>query len=158
MKNFGFDRQKNIVTDGLNFKLPEFSAIFGTVGLKYLDTYVSNRRKYVEAYKDRLKDIEFIQFQNTSHCKSSYQGLTIKVDNMHRDKLFNYLMNNGIECKKYFDVPLHKTSIYESEQKLLNTELLSSQVLSLPLYSIMDYKTVDIVTNKIMEYYHESRR
>lgn len=77
---------------------------------------------------------------------------------MHRDKLFNYLMNNGIECKKYFDVPLHKTSIYESEQKLLNTELLSSQVLSLPLYSIMDYKTVDIVTNKIMEYYHESRR
>lgn len=22
MKNFGFDRQKNIVTDGLNFKLP----------------------------------------------------------------------------------------------------------------------------------------
>lgn len=160
MKNFGYDKQKTIVTDGLNFKMPEFSAIFGIVGLKYLDTYISNRRKYVKMYQDKLEDIKYIKFQDTDHCKSSYQGITVRVDSIHRDKLFSHLINSGIECKKYFDMPLHKTSVYMSRKEFLpNTEKLSSQILSLPLYSIMDETLIDCVTDKIRDYMtHKTRQ
>lgn len=162
MKNFGFDDQKNIISDGLNFKLSEFHAVLGIIGLKHLGTYVSNRRKYVKIYQEGLKDIEHIKFQKTNNCESSYQGLTIRVDNLHRDKLFDYLTINEIECKKYFDVPLHKTSVYRAEgmldkESLINTEKLSSQVLSLPLYSVMDDTLIYHITNKIKEYFYESR-
>lgn len=149
-----YARDKELI--GLSARMTEWQAAIGLAALKHLDGYIEKRIKLVNTYKEALSDISSIKFQVVrSGDFSVYQSLAVLIEDdfgVSRDGLIGILKDNNIQSKAYFDPPIHRKVMYKnlsSDSLLSNTEYVSKRVICLPLFSHMDVKDVEIVTDII---------
>ena len=57
LKNFGIHSEEVIAEVGANAKMNEFSAAMGLCNLKHINTDINIRKKLVDYYRERLKDL-----------------------------------------------------------------------------------------------------
>jgi dTDP-4-amino-4,6-dideoxygalactose transaminase len=55
LKNFGFADEVTVVAPGINAKMNELQAAYGLLQLKYVDGYISKRRKIAESYRSTFE-------------------------------------------------------------------------------------------------------
>ena len=127
-------------TIGCNSRLDTIHAAVLSVKLKYLDQYLAARRKAAEYYYQNLKDTEWLQLPHRTHyARHSFNQFTLTVKNGKRDKLQEYLKNNGIPSIIYYPLPLYKQPAFQQYSPegftLENTEMLCSSVLSVPMHT-----------------------
>lgn len=163
LKNFGIADEVTVVAPGINAKMNEIQAAYGLLQLKYVDEHINKRKLITETYREGLKLISGIQFQNDiENIKHGYSYFPILVDTilfgMSRDQLFEKLKDFNIYGRRYFYPLISEFSTYRglSSANPINLSVatrVSSQVLCLPIYSELSLTTVSEICYIIKSLY-----
>jgi dTDP-4-amino-4,6-dideoxygalactose transaminase len=145
---------------GLNARMSEFHAALALESFHMLELNVGRRNAIAERYVRGLGELPGITFQAVREGNlSTYKDFTILVDEdgfgLSRDALSWHLADEGIDSRKYYFPPVHRTTAYwerwgkRYDERLPVTNRLSRQVLSLPIWSHMETDLVDRVVESV---------
>jgi len=142
---------------GVNSRLDSVQAAILDVKLKYLDDYIKARQTaanyYDAAFKNHPNIIIPARIEKSSHVFHQY---TIKVKNIDRDGLKEFLNKNNIPAMIYYPYPLHLQKAYKylgyKENDFPVTEGLSKTVLSLPMHTELSEEQLKYITEKVLKY------
>jgi dTDP-4-amino-4,6-dideoxygalactose transaminase len=147
-------------TIGINSRLDTIQAAILLVKFKYLEKWTAERQKKAEWYQGLFQDLS-----------SSVKGLklpTVQYQNRHifhqyvvrvpeRDRLKQFLTEEGIGTDIYYPVPLHLQECYSflkyRRGDLPNSEKASEEVLALPIYPELTEDQQGVVVNRIKTFY-----
>lgn len=143
---------------GCNSRLDSLQAAVLNVKLKYLDEYISCRRKAAAFYSDSFKNIPELQIpfqaQNTLHVFHQY---TLLVKNGKRDALHDHLAAKNIPSMIYYPVPAHQQKMFDGVSDipahLPVTDEIKNEVLSLPMHTELDEEQLKCITSAILEFF-----
>lgn len=171
LANYGSNRKYVNIYQGLNSRLDEIQAAVLDVKLKYIDADNTRRRKIAEYYCDNIKNSSIIlPTQNppqwtASELKVYHSGQTqnSELENVwhlfvirtgNREKLQNYLAENGIQTLIHYPIPPHKQEAYKewNNQSYPITEKIHNEVLSLPISPVMGDDEVNRVVEILNRY------
>jgi len=146
---FGAHGKRSAVIPGYNWRLSNIQCAIGIEQLKTLDA--RNQKRIKNAYKlyDTLPLTGLVQFVGEG-CV--YQIFGILLEN--RDKVYEHMINAGVECKKYFDPPCHAQTYYHENYvwpDFPNTDEISSKILCLPMYPSLTDEDIKYMVSKLSE-------
>jgi UDP-2-acetamido-2-deoxy-ribo-hexuluronate aminotransferase len=145
---------------GVNSRLDSLQAAILRVKLKHLDEFNLARQKAANIFDNALRDINNITIpfrnRNSTHIFHQY---TIKLNNINRTKLRDYLQSKGIPTMIYYPVPMHMQNAYRHlgyrEKDFPVTEDLCKRVLSLPMHTELTEEQINYIARNIKEFvYH----
>lgn len=151
---------------GGNFRLDAIQAAVLNVKLKYLDQWSQKRRENADFFDRRFKETglihnghiktpEPVYINNGSKNYHIYNQYTIQAK--ERNKLREFLKENGIGAEIYYPLPLHLQECFENlgykENDLPVSEEASKTVLSIPVYPELKNGQKEYIVQKISEYY-----
>ncbi|MBN2246366.1 MAG: DegT/DnrJ/EryC1/StrS family aminotransferase, partial [Candidatus Aminicenantes bacterium] len=126
---------------GINSRLDTLQAAILLVKFKYLEKWTTERQKKAERYQLLFQDLlssvkgfklPSIQYQN----RHIFHQYVIRVS--ERDRLRQFLLEQGVGTDIYYPVPLHLQECYSFLKyrpgDLPNSEKASKEVLALPIY------------------------
>lgn len=147
-RNYGFVGDYNTKLLGLNGKISEFHAAIAHLAMRDIDKVIEKRQRIAARYRDGLKGNIKLYMQDVNpENLSSYKDFSIAVDN--RDKVYDYLTEQGIQTKKYF-FPNHMSEYYKlGQEQLHKTEGLYSRILCIPIFNDITDDQVDYVIEKV---------
>lgn len=156
LRNYGSQKKYYNDVIGFNMRLDECQAGFLSVKLKYLKEWTEQRQEISGWYNDSLKDIDDLILpsvaKNATHVYHIYL-----VRTKHRDKLQNYLADNGIGTLIHYPVPPHLQKAYEhlgfKKGNFPIAEEIADTCLSLPIWPGMQKSEVDYIAGKIVNFY-----
>lgn len=147
---FGHDDNKNIVEDGFNGKMTEVHAALGLANLRYYDDILSDRKEKYQRYKDGLKDIETITFQDIQNGQTNYSYFPVIFENENiLEKNIELLAEEKIFPRRYFypSLNLHKNETTSVAMPV--SEDISKKILCLPLFWKLDNGIIDMIVDSI---------
>jgi len=151
-KNFGIISENDTAFVGTNAKMSELHALVGLDSFSEIDNNIKKKNIIIDSYKILLKDVKGISFQkieDNSTCAYFYFSIIIdeKKYGINRDKLAEILLNNGIQARKYFYLPIHKQSAYKQYNSLIlpNSEKISSNILCLPTHTQLTSEDISYI-------------
>ena len=163
--NHGMYRRYYHDVVGVNSRLDSIQAAILNTKLQYLDQYNKERQnaaiKYNEAFKNEANIITPVANKACQGICSScdchvFHQYTLKVKNINRDDLVQFLNDNNIPCGVYYPVPLHKQKAYEdkryNEDDFKVTNQLIKEVISLPMHTELDDEQINYITSKIITF------
>ena len=149
---------------GYNWRMSTITAALGLSQLKKLDHIIKLRQENAKFISDKLsKYKEIITPKANDESNHIFQMYTILLPNQHiRDKLHKFLLEKKIFSKVYFN-PIHKTKFYKEKypninERLKQTNSLSSQVLTLPLYPNMTNEEKRYLVESVAEFFEINRK
>jgi len=155
--NHGMYRRYYHDVVGVNSRLDSLQAAVLNVKLPKLDSYCAARLKAAKFYNEAFKNYNQIETpvisDFTSHVFHQY---TLKIHDVNRNDLHQFLLDAGIPCAIYYPVPLHAQKAYadtrynESDFKVTNQ--LAEQVLSLPMHTEFEEEQLIFITRKVIEF------
>jgi dTDP-4-amino-4,6-dideoxygalactose transaminase len=140
---------------GVNSRLDSVQAAVLRTKLKNLEEYNSARRLAASKYDAAFESIENIitPVRNGHHVFHQY---TLKVKNVDRDALAQFLNDNTIPCGVYYPIPLHSQKAYAdtryNEADFPVTNQLIKEVISLPMHTELDDEQITFITSKVIEF------
>jgi len=152
---------------GLNARMSEFHAALAIESFRMLEQNVTRRNEIANKYVEGLSRVRGITFQVIKQGnRSTFKDFTILVDEakfgLDRDVLSWHLARRGIDSRKYFYPPVHRTNAYwgrwgqKYDELLPVTNRLSRQSLSLPIWSHMELGLIDRIVEAISHAHSES--
>ena len=163
LKNFGFADEVTVVAPGINAKMNEVQAAMGLLQLKYVNSNLQQRKRISNFYKNELKNIDGIRFQEgIESVNYNYAYFPIFVDKekygIERDELYNIFRANNIYVRRYFyplisQFPTYRDLPSARAENLPIAEKITEEVLCLPIYPGLQMvdalKIIEIIlTNK----------
>ena len=165
--NYGSEKKYINEYQGLNSRMDEMQAAFLSIKLKYLDAENQRRNEIAQYFLNNINQPDIIlpkinptpNTQNLSRAKP--RGPTLShvwhlfvIRHPHRNKLQQYLSNNGIQTLIHYPIPPHKQLAYKEWNDLSFpiTEKIHDEVLSLPISPVMTIHEQEIITKVISEY------
>jgi dTDP-4-amino-4,6-dideoxygalactose transaminase len=150
---------------GINSRLDTMQAAILLVKFKYLEKWTTERQKRAERYQLLFRDLvpsvkslrlPTIQYQN----RHIFHQYVIRVP--ERDRLKQYLSEEGIGTDIYYPVPLHLQECYSflkyRRGDLPNSEKASEEVLALPIYPELTEDQQTAVVDRIKTFYRQRTR
>lgn len=143
LRNYGSHQKYYNLYKGFNSRLDELQAAFLNVKLKYLDSENQRRREIAEYYCSNIKNTKIVlplnnliqnsEFKIQNYLEHVWHLFVIRTDN--RDKLQQYLTDNGVQTVIHYPVPPHKQHAYKEWNNLSFpvSEKIHNEVLSIPL-------------------------
>lgn len=137
---------------GLNSRLDEIQAVVLNVKLQYLDDENQCRRQTAEYYCSNIINPE-ITLPLLPTDKNSHVWHLFVIRNKEREKLQQYLTDNGIQTLIHYPIPPHRQEAYKEYNNLSLpiAEQIHKEVLSLPISPVLtddEVKTIVAVINK----------
>ncbi len=137
---------------GYNFRMSDVHAAIGVEQMRRIGGIIAKRQEVLYQYEKRLNDVVKLQSRTVFIDDFSPFVFTVQVDN--RDKVMQYLLENGVECKPYFpaitDMPYMKDLGYKTSDYPICQEV-SSRTLALPFYTDMAVNEVETVCKALIE-------
>jgi dTDP-4-amino-4,6-dideoxygalactose transaminase len=159
LTNFGMNADGAVHGRGLNAKMSEFHAAIACRVLERYDEILEDRRATAAAYRARLEPQGF-RFQPNGEL-SPYQFVPCTVpDRIARDDLIAAAAAAGIECRKYFSMPLHREARYAQCERtggLGATQRLADRILSLPMSDDMAERDIDRICTALTAFVERTR-
>ena len=125
---------------GMNSRLDNLQAAVLRIKLKYLDKWLETRRGIAEFYKERLKSLPVTCPHVPSYNLHTYHQYTLRIK-PDQEKLMKHLLDNGIEARTYYPIPLHLQECYRSLSykagDIRESEGAAKEVLSIPAFPEM---------------------
>lgn len=149
LANYGSDEKYINKYQGLNSRLDEMQAAVLDVKLKYIDSENDRRRAIAEQYNAGITNQKIILPELPTESKEHVWHLfVIRTDK--REKLQQYLLENGIQTLIHYPIPPHKQKAYKYYNHLSFpiTERIHEEVLSLPISPVMNDEEIE----KIIEF------
>lgn len=141
---------------GYNYRLSEIHAALGIVQMERLDEILDKRQTVAQMYNEKLKDVKgvTIPYIHPDVTRMSWFVYVIQVDKeVDRNKVMDYLKENGIGCRPYF-TPIH-VQPYMKELFGLKAEDfpitadIGRRSIALPFYNKLTEKEVNYVAEKL---------
>ncbi len=159
-RNYGNTGDYNPSFVGLSARMSEFHAALAIESFSMLELNVPRRNAIADRYMDALSILPGVTSQTIREGnRSTFKDFTILIEEekfgLSRDALSWHLSNEGIDSRKYFYPPVHRTTAYweswgkKYDEQLPVTNRLSKQALSLPIWSHMEMSIVDRVVESI---------
>ena len=143
---------------GVNSRLDSIQAAILSVKLKELDNYIKARQIAADFYDKAFENIEQLEtparYSQSNHVFHQY---TLKLKNVNRAKLIEYLNSKEIPAMIYYPVPLHLQKAYVEFGNYKKgdfpiTEELCDQVFSLPMHTELDEEQLKYITTAVVEF------
>lgn len=153
LANYGSNQKYVNIYQGLNSRLDEIQASVLDVKLKYIDKENNRRREIAEKYISEINN-ENIILPLVPENGSEHVWHLFVIRTQSREKLQNYLSENGIQTLIHYPIPPHKQEAYRqyNDQNFKITEQIHNEVLSLPISPVMSNDEVETVYNILNEY------
>ncbi len=141
---------------GCNSRLDNLQAGILRVKLRELDNYICARQKAAMSYDFAFSGYEKIiipfRSNNSSHVFHQY---TLKLKDVNRDELHNYLATKGIPSMIYYPIPAHKQKMFghfNLNCELPITDKLTEVVISLPMHTELEDEQLEFIIKEVKEY------
>ncbi len=143
---------------GCNSRLDTIQAAVLNVKLRYLDEHLAARRKAAKYYAETLSEVAGIEFPVTApDCTHTFNQFTLKIGNSKRNRMQDYLKENGIPSIIYYPLPLYRQEAFQKFWKpgnqLENTEKLCNSVLSIPMHTELNTELQDTIITTIKKFF-----
>ncbi len=156
--NHGQNKKYYHKLTGCNSRLDSIQAAILNIKLKYLDDYNLNRLKMADTYDLAFNEIEELitpfRSLNSNHVFHQY---SLKIEKKFRNKVIEYLANNGIPAMIYYPIPLYKQEAFSGYVKpgfkIDNVEELCDSVFSLPIHSEIENSSQEFIIQKIKDFF-----
>lgn len=156
LANYGSQRKYVFKYTGRNSRLDEIQAAILDVKLKYLVEDNAKRKSIAHYYYNHINNPLITLPDLIPDEQNVYHLFPIIVKNkMYRDRLHDYLEQNGVGTVCHYPIPPHKQECYAKEAwnspqlSLPITEHLAYEELSLPISPTMTLEEVIEVTKQI---------
>lgn len=154
VREYGWHERYISEIPGMNTRLDELQAAFLNLKLGLLTEENQKRREIAYHYLSRLEGSQFgtpVMAEGTEHAMHLF---VIETD--HRDKLQEYLSQNGVGTAIHYPVPIHLQPAYlgrlRGSDSLPVTERLAKRILSLPMYPQLSIEDVDRVCDLLLQF------
>ncbi len=144
---------------GGNFRLDALQAAVLIVKLKYLDQWTQKRQENAQVYRKLMEEagIEKVKLPLEKEARHIYNQFIIKVSRNDRDRLRDYLAENGIGTEVYYPVPLHMQECfgylgYRPEDFPVSVEA-SQTTLALPIFPELKPEEISYTVEKLADFY-----
>ncbi len=158
LRNYGSSKKYYNDVIGHNMRLDELQAAFLSIKLKYLNEWTAQRQKIAEWYMEALSGNDQIILPDVDTDASHVYHLYV-VRTIERDKLQNYLAEQGIGTLIHYPVPPHLQKAYANlghqEGDFPISEELANTSLSLPMWPGMEKNQVEYIAEKITAFNRE---
>ena len=122
------------------------------VKLKYIEQYHSARISTANSYNDRFNGIIETPYV-IPDVRHIYHQYSVRVP--ERDKLRDYLSENGIPSMIYYPVPLHLQEAYTYNYKQGDfpvSEKVAKDIISLPMHTELTESQIDFISGKVIDF------
>lgn len=158
LRNYGSHKKYENLFQGVNSRLDEIQAAMLRVKLKYLDKDTKRRQDIASLYCEKIKNEQIKLPKDTNKVMvnkdNSHVWHLFVIQTSEREKLSNYLNENGIQTLIHYPIPPHKQKAYKhlNQYSYPVSEKLHNQVLSLPISPVMTDEEVNNVIRVINNY------
>ena len=150
-RDYGQSSRYKHIIQGSNYRIDPLQCTLLNIKLKYLNKFIAKRKQIAKGYIKALKQIDQIKINNFDNT-SSFHLFVVRVIGGQRDRLKEYLKNNGINTLIHYPTSIHKQPCYKNAYKniiLKNTDRFQKEILSLPCHPFLTEKEQDYIINKI---------
>ena len=144
--NYGSSRKYVFDYKGRNSRIDEIQAAILDVKLRYLDVENQKRKQIAAIYINKVNN-PLIRIPQCDDRDCVWHIFPVLCE--HRDRLQQYLKDNGVETQIHYPIPPHKQRCY-SEWNHLSfpiTERIHREELSIPCNQAMKNEEVDEIIN-----------
>jgi dTDP-4-amino-4,6-dideoxygalactose transaminase len=148
-RNYGSEKKYYNEVVGYNSRLDEMQAAFLSVKLKRLDDIINHKRKLAAKYLKKMRN-DFIKPVIQKEYFDTYHIFNIR--HAQRDRLRQYLSDNGIKTEIHYPVPPHSQKALQrllKGQVLPIAEKIHATTLSLPISYGHSEENIDEVVKTI---------
>lgn len=159
LKGQGLAKGKEYFHDiiGYNYRMTNVCAALGLAQLERINEILKEKDRIISEYIKNLKGIPVSYHQEVGNVKNSYWMFTILASSENeRDKLRQYLSENGIETRPTFH-PVHTMPMYLEKTKYPVAEDLGKRGINLPSYPDLTNEDIKFITSKISSFYDRKR-
>lgn len=137
LANYGSIKKYVFKYIGRNSRLDEIQAAILNVKLKYLDSDIQKRKDVARYYNENIKNHRIILPQINDWDSHVFHIYSIRCTD--RERLQQYLNENGIQTNIHYPIPPHKQECYKelNSLSLPITEKIHNEELSLPMSPVM---------------------
>ena len=152
---------------GHNYRMEGIQGAVLGVKLKHLNKWTNARRAVAAKYSEGLKGLSIvITPKEMSYAKHVYHLYVIQLNdgsleasNQLRDKLKDYLTQQGVNVGLHYPIPLHMQECFKGlgykRGDFPNSERIAEAGLSLPMFPEMTDEQINYVVAKIKEYFNK---
>jgi dTDP-4-amino-4,6-dideoxygalactose transaminase len=154
--NYGSKQKYVNEYQGLNSRMDEIQAAILDVKLNYLEAETLRRREIARYFCENINNeniiLPLIDYKLSSSNFHVWHLFVIRCS--ERDRLQQYLTENGVQTLIHYPIPPHKQSAYLSfnNQCFPITELIHNEVLSLPISPVMTDEEMLLITHLLNSY------
>lgn len=154
LANYGSSWKYVFKYAGRNSRLDEIQAAILDVKLRHLDEDVELRKQVAKYYIEHITNPRIILPKVFDWQQHVFHIFTIRCT--ERDRLQQYLMDNGIQTNIHYPIPPHKQECFKewNHMALPITEKIHAEELSLPMSPVMKLQEIEFVVNKINCFTH----
>ncbi len=151
LANYGSTRKYEFTFKGKNSRMDEIHAAVLNVKLPYLDKENQRRKQIAKAYLEGINNSHITLIKDNDR-DNVYHIFPILCPS--RNRLQQYLKDNGIETMIHYPIPPHQQEAYKewNEQHYPITEFIHQQELSLPCNPTMTDEEVYQIIDSINMY------
>lgn len=145
LANYGSSRKYVFKYAGRNSRLDEIQAAILDVKLRHLDEDVELRKQVAKYYIEHITNPRIILPKVFDWQQHVFHIFTIRC--AERDRLQQYLTDNGIQTNIHYPIPPHKQECFKewNYMTLPITEKIHAEELSLPMSPVMTLEEVEKV-------------
>lgn len=149
LANYGSKEKYVFKYVGRNSRLDEIQAAILDVKLHHLDEDVQRRKEVAKYYIENIKNLKIVLPKIFDWNQHVFHIFTIRCE--ERDRLQQYLSDNGIQTNIHYPIPPHKQECYKgwNAMSLPITEMIHATELSLPMSPVMTREEIEIVVEVI---------
>lgn len=156
-RNYGSEKRYYNRMVGTNSRLDELQAGLLRVRLSHLDDLLEEKEQICNKYLEEIHNSAFILPTIRIKCTHIWHQFVIRVrDESTRDRLINYLQQNGIGTIIHYPIPPHLSEAYTyldiKRGTLPITEKYADTVLSIPLYNGMTREEQDYIISVLNKF------
>ena len=155
LANYGSQKKYVFKYTGRNSRLDEIQAAILDIKLKYLDEDIAKRQEVAAYYYDHISTPLIELPERLDDVNNVYHLFPVLVKNGLRDKLHDYLADNGVGTVIHYPIAPHKQECYANEAwnipqlSLQITEKLADTELSLPISPCLSQEQIAYVVELI---------
>ena len=151
LANYGSARKYEFTFKGKNSRMDEIQAAVLNVKLPYLDKENQRRKQIAKAYLESIKNPQTTLIKDNDRDNVYH---LFPILSPSRNRLQQYLKDNGIETMIHYPIPPHQQEAYKewNEQHYPITEFIHQQELSLPCNPTMTDEEVYQIIDSINMY------
>lgn len=157
LRNYGQTEKYKHDYFGYNRRLDAIQAAVLDIKLKNLENWNNQRREVASKYRQLLSSVPQIKLPEEKPDKRHvYHVFVIRTPD--RDKLAEFLKQNGIDTGLHYPIPIHLQKSYSQlgyqQGNFPISEKYAKELLSLPIFPGMYDDEVQYVCDKIKEFYN----